>query len=114
MGCEGSLAGATPSPAVLGGEMLPGPLDVPVRPHPAQQDPNPNSACCARGRGRGVGMGRRDWLKSNCHTAQCHPWPKQLVPFLVQWQTPGREGDPLIPWPGTPGTVPLPVEVRPP
>lgn len=35
MGCEGSLAGAILSPAALAGEMPPGSLDVPARPHPA-------------------------------------------------------------------------------
>lgn len=35
MGRGGSLAGATPSPAGLVGETLPGPLDVPARFRPA-------------------------------------------------------------------------------
>jgi len=49
MGFEGSLTGATPSPAVLVGEMLPDPLDEPARPHPALllHSRTPAQAVCA-------------------------------------------------------------------
>lgn len=92
MGCEGSLAGATPSPAVLGGEMLPGPLDVPVRPHPAQQDPNPNSACGARGRGRGVGMGRKGLAEEQLSHSPASPLAKASSSFSGSVADPRQGG----------------------
>lgn len=91
MGCEDSSAGATFSPAVLAGEMLPGPLDVTARPHPAllRHSRTPTQRVCVVPWDEEE-VGRRGWLKSDCCTTQHYAWPKQVVPFLVRWQTPGR------------------------